>query len=35
MTVQEIEEATKADVTLQAVSQAIETGNWYEGTNQA
>ena len=28
MTVQEIEEATKADVTLQAVSKAIETGNW-------
>ena len=35
MTVQEIEEATKADVTLQAVSKAIETGNWYEGTKES
>ena len=35
MTVQEIKEATKADVTLQAVSKAIETGNWYEGTKES
>ena len=34
LTVSELEEATKADVTLQAVSKAIETGNWYEGTKQ-
>ena len=35
MTVAEIEEATKADATLQAVSKAIETGNWYEGSQQS
>ena len=35
MTVAEIEEATKADETLQAVSKAIETGNWYEGSQQS
>ena len=35
MTVREIEEATKADVTLQAVPKAIETGNWYEGTKES
>ena len=35
LTVQEIEEATKADVTLQAVSKAIETGNWHEGVKQS
>ena len=35
MTVAEIEEATKADTTLQAVSKAIETGNWYEGSQQS
>ena len=34
LTVQEIEEATKADATLQAVSKAIETGNWQEGPKQ-
>ncbi|CAB4005904.1 Transposon Ty3-I Gag-Pol poly, partial [Paramuricea clavata] len=35
LTVQEIEEATKADATLQAVSKAIETGNWQEGPKQS
>ena len=35
LTVSEIEEATKADVTLQAVLKAIETGNWYEGAQQS
>ena len=35
MTVQEIEEATKADVTLQAVSKAIEKGNRYEATKES
>ena len=35
MTVAEIEEATKADETLQAVSKAIETGDWYEGSQQS
>ena len=35
LTVQEIEEATKADETLQAVSKAIETGNWQEGPKQS
>ena len=34
MTVAEIEEATKADATLQAVSKAIETCNWYEGSQE-
>ncbi|CAB4012399.1 Transposon Ty3-I Gag-Pol poly [Paramuricea clavata] len=33
--IQEIEEATKADATLQAVSKAIETGNWQEGPKQS
>ena len=35
MTVAEIEEASKADETLQAVSKAIETGNRYEGSQQS
>ena len=35
MTAKEIEEATKADVTLQAVSKAIATGDWYDGTKQS
>ena len=35
LTVQEIEEATKSDATLQAVSKAIETGNWQEGPKQS
>ncbi len=35
LTVSEIEEATKADATLQAVLKAIETGNWYEGAQQS
>ena len=35
MTVAEIEEATKANATLQAVSKAIETGNWHEGSQQS
>jgi hypothetical protein len=35
LTVQEIEEATKADATLQAVSKAIETGNWQAGPKQS
>ncbi len=35
LTVSEIEEATKADATLQVVLKAIETGNWYEGTQQS
>ena len=35
MTVAETEEATKADATLQAVSNAIETGKWYEGSQQS
>ena len=35
LTVQEIEEATKADATLQAVSKAIETGNRQEGPKQS
>ena len=35
LTVSKLEEATKSDVTLQAVSKAIETGNWYEGTKQS
>ncbi len=35
LTVSEIEEVTKADATLQAVLQAIETGNWYEGAQQS
>ncbi|CAB4033208.1 Hypothetical predicted protein [Paramuricea clavata] len=35
LTVQEIKEATKADTTLQAVSKAIETGNWQEGPKQS
>ncbi len=35
LTVSEIEEATKADVTLQAVLNAIETGNWYEGAQRS
>ena len=34
LTVQEIEEATEADATLQAVSKAIETGNW-QGPKQS
>ena len=33
--VSELEEATEADVTLQAVSKAIETGNWYVETKQS
>ena len=35
LTVSELEEATKADVTLQAVSKTIVTASWYEGTNQS
>ena len=35
LTVSELEEATEAGVTLQAVSKAIETGNWYIGTKQS
>ena len=35
MTVAEIEEGTKANATLHAVSKAIETGNWYEGSQQS
>ena len=35
MTVQEIEKPTNALATLQAVSKAIETGNWYEGTKES
>ena len=35
LTVQEIEEASKADATLEAVSKAIETGNWQDGPKQS
>ena len=35
LTVAEIEEAAKADATLQAVSKAIETGYWYEGSQHS
>ena len=35
LTISEIEETTKADVTLQGVLKAIETGNWCEGAQRS
>ena len=35
LTVSELEEATKADMTLKAVPKAIVTGTWYEVTKQS